>query len=898
MDQNDSFEISDNKGLVYLINESDKPNETKDDQKIIKLSKMCLEEHVLVKTKKAVKPLSTIKSTQVADSKIFLWNHLKQMPDIPTKEQLHDLILLCDLKKQVNSKSSDILSFAFDLAKNHEAIGVQKLRYTIGKLIFLVNQNITQVIASLGSIKGNEQILHIDTCFENEMNKINLELLQFKESHKKGLLQNPNKALSTRIPVVLAKALISDTGFVNIGIIEILMKRFLQSENRSPYEKNIAYVLNSIQRSSLLRQKIHLIKEPFSQVFPANDLIRITLGLPSGTITTSLDAKRTALAALLSHMRQSPASTCFASYLATGLLSKELAKCLDDFCALLHKSSISRFVNDRDKEFPFLMRTGKESISQIIGLNNKGKIYSQNELSCYIWEVPGIKAACNSLGLTNAEKTLQRLISDLKIKDSQNISISVSKILKLIAKKTPGDPLYNYSCAKLSFESQLHNPLLRMWENVIASMAEATGFGKITEKLVKSVVKSLEKVYASTPFKFDLQKSIKENLRTSVHFAYDTDIKSKKISNDGRSGRGAFILYNRCGSHNPAEWQLIGDIESFRKFVCSIVKQAFREIKSKEKKLIFEALNKHIGTNEFIVDCLRIYDEENLPISDVDLIKDLETLSHTPWIDRSGNNSNEVLRIYFDQKNQVVPTILNPKSAAKLFLSLIEIGRKFNENSRQTLNQNPQMLTPLIIKDVHAFSMMFGHETFINAINSKKSARDWIYANLITTGKEISESKMTKDDGDKFILFFAHSIIPKNDKEGLAKFNEKANLIPCDLTLSAFRNRLVAIIKEISNEHYKPMNTIIAGIDFFIYKCMIPLELQIKLAKSAVHFADTNWGGKLANVLQDVHFCFIFNPWSEKIEMWEIYDDSTGLYPLNQHDWITNQTWEIYPSMS
>lgn len=897
MDQNDSFEIMDNKGLIYFLRESDKPNESKDNQKIIQLSKECLEEHVLVKTTKTSKPLSIIKSShRLSDSTSLLWNHLKALPEIPIKEQLHDLILLCDLKKQQNTKFSLILSFAFNLAKKQESIGVQQLRYTIGKLIFLVNQNIDQVIASLGTINENELIEHFDACFENEMNKINLELLQFKESHKKGLLQNQNKALSTRIPVVLAKALISDTGFVNIGIIELIMKRFLQSENRSPYEKNIAYALNSIQRSPLLRQKIHLIKEPFSQVYPANDLIRITLGLPLGTITTSLDAKKTALAALISHMRQSPASTCFASYLAIELLSKELGRCLDDFCELLHKSNLSRLVDGEEKEFSFLMRTGKETTSQIIRLDKAGKIYSDTNLTCYIWDVPGIKAACNSIGVINAEKTLQGLISELKIKEREDISISISKILKMIAKKTPGDFSYNYSSAKLSFESQLHNPLLRMWENVIASMAEATGNGKIMEKLVKSVLKSLEKPNANAPFKQDLKAKIKANLKKSVYFAYDTDIKSKKISNDGRSGRGAFILYNRCGSHNPAEWKLVENVDDFRKFIFLMVKDAFREIKHKDKKIILEGLKQHINLDEFIIECLKVYDEENLKFSDIDLIANLKTLSHTPWIDRTGNNSNEVLRIYFDQKTQNLPTTLNPKNAAKLFLSLIEIGRKFNENFRQTLNQNPQMLTPLIIKNVHAFSMMFGHETFINAINSKKSATEWIYENLIDTGKKIAESKMTKDDGNKFILFVAHSIIPKNDKEGLAKFHEKANLIPGDLTLSVFRNRLIAIIKEISNEHYKPMNTIIAGIDFFIYQCMIPREMQIKLAKSAVHFADTNWDGKLTNVLQDVHFCFIFNPWSEKIEMWEIYDDGTGLYPLNQQDWITNQTWEVYAS--
>jgi|GEM_PF-3148884 len=893
MEKFDSFEISDSKCSIYSTTDQEKDLSDDPTKKITKLSNECLnEQNFLIKTSKQNMTLQIKKSTRHSlDFNISFWNELKKMPENTIKEQFHDLLLLCDLKTKATQKSLfTILTFGFNLVKSQENMGLSKLRSIIGKLIYLVNVNSDEICEGLKHKNEEKKIQLIENCFDIELSNIASFLLKFKADHKRGLLQDEHKALSVRIPIELAKALISDSGHVNVGIIDALMSRFLSPKKNLPFEKNIVFALNSIKRSSLLRQKIFFITEPYSQILPANDLIRITLGLPADTITTSIHAKKTALTALISHMRQSPASSCFASYLAIELLSTQLIKCLNDFCELLQKNNLSRIVNGGPKEFYFLMRTGKESTSQVIELDISGKIYSTNGLVCYSWEVPGLKAACSWLGFIDVKKTMQELSIEINnARVSEKTAISISRILKMIAKKALGDPLYNFSCAKLSFESQLHNPLLRVWENVMASMAEATEYGKITEALINSVTMSLDKLFGTNLIlKRQIKRRVRDLLMKSVHFAYDTDIKNSKLASDGRSGRGAFVLYNKCGSSKHSDWKLIENAEDFRFFVSLIVHQSFTTIQNKE--VLLSEIKKYIFTDNFLTDSLRFYDVSNTYYSDKELTQNIKELPHTPWKDRTGNNSTEVLRIYYDSTLPPIPFILDPRNATKLLLSLIDIGRKFPERLKQTLNEKPHTLTPLIIKNVHAFSMTFGSESFMRVLNSKKPADEWIRDNIINPGLEISNSKISDEAKKTLILFALHHAIPKNDKAGMDKFHEKINSINGDFTLTAFRNQLVSIIKEISNETYRPLKTVTQGIDFYIYKYAISAESQAKLQSANVQFADSNWDAKL----HDVHFCFFFNPGSAKLEMWEVYEDGTGLYPLNQQDWITDKTWEIY----
>ncbi|HRD55379.1 MAG TPA: hypothetical protein PLC42_03175 [Parachlamydiaceae bacterium] len=871
-------------------------------------------------------------SSQVFKEAAF-WETFKAMQESPLKEQVQDIFFLYDLKKKkIKSSFHKILPFSFSLIKsgpsemmrysgdfalkgdkrekrgpsvglefktlslkNSSFLTISDVRATLGKLIYLMGKDISKINNLLINKEQKEQIKLIDHLFEEELDKIEKDLNQFKQRHKICKIQDHNRALAARIPIELAKALISDSGTLNIGIIEPLMGKFLTTKRELPFEKNIAFILNYLKTSVLLRQKLHLIAAPFSLTSPASDLVRITLGLKANELVTALHAKKTALAALLSHMRQSPASSCFASYLAIEILSKDPIKCLSDFSELLLSNHLSREINGEKKEFSFLMRTGKESVSKKIQIDQDGKIYSENQEICHILEVPGIQAAVKSMGIKGKKRKLQEILFQFaKNQKSPIFSISCSKLLKAFAKRVPGDFTYNFNYAKLSFESELHNPLLRIFENTIASMAEGREHSKIKEMLIIAFTETILPLCGNdATFKQMLAKKIRYNLKESTYFAYDTDIKAKLIASDGKSERGAFILYQKSASPNIKDWQQIKTHEDFAAFALTIIRKSFIGISEKEQTV--NEIKKFIQTDAFIIRCLQLYQKDNLKImeelgKEERCIENIKVFSHTPWCDKTGNNSSEVIKIYFNNDLLAPSVILNTKDTTKLLSILIDFAKKFPDQLNSELIKNPGLLSPLIIKDVHACSCMFGHPTFLRAVRSKIPSLQWLDENLIQVGKAVSDTKLSADERKKLLLLVSHHAINRQDPQVLQKFTEKTALIESDCTLFFFRNSLVQIIKEIHNSSYLPFKTIVNGIDFFIYKHILKEEIQKKLVGSAIHFADTNWHAGL----HDIHFCFIFNPGSKNIEMWEVYENNEGLYPLCQEDWVKKQTWQVY----
>jgi hypothetical protein len=69
----------------------------------------------------------------------------------------------------------------------------------------------------------------------------------------------------------------------------------------------------------------------------------------------------------------------------------------------------------------------------------------------------------------------------------------------------------------------------------------------------------------------------------------------------------------------------------------------------------------------------------------------------------------------------------------------------------------------------------------------------------------------------------------------------------------------------------------------------LSVDLKAKLEHSAVHFGDTNW----YQGIHDLHFCFLINPGTGQLELFESYSDGTHLKALDQKDWLINQKWGI-----
>jgi hypothetical protein len=63
------------------------------------------------------------------------------------------------------------------------------------------------------------------------------------------------------------------------------------------------------------------------------------------------------------------------------------------------------------------------------------------------------------------------------------------------------------------------------------------------------------------------------------------------------------------------------------------------------------------------------------------------------------------------------------------------------------------------------------------------------------------------------------------------------------------------------------------------------------IQSNAIRFAKTNWNEGPKNLF----FCCFFNLRTEKVDFGNIAEDHTGLQPMDQNEWIDDQTWEVDP---
>lgn len=124
----------------------------------------------------------------------------------------------------------------------------------------------------------------------------------------------------------------------------------------------------------------------------------------------------------------------------------------------------------------------------------------------------------------------------------------------------------------------------------------------------------------------------------------------------------------------------------------------------------------------------------------------------------------------------------------------------------------------------------------------------------------------------------------------------QARRIPQNLSIPEFRNALLDIAASIREEemgckdkHW--LGGVKTAIDNKIYKTL-PQELKNKLVNSAIVVHDTNW----MEGIHDLHFAFLVNPATSKIEMVEYNPDKMEIRFFGQSSWFPkkkNAGWQL-----
>lgn len=866
-------------------------------------------------------------------------------------EQLVHLSDICALCKRsdVQYDKQIIQNFALEIShialkKKHSHPLTQDLITLIGKMIFLTNQDFFTLYEAIEPDNISNTLLKINQLFTKEVQLICNRLKEHYCTHKKTLLQSPEAALNTRIPIEIAQALITKNGKINIGIISLLRNIFI-STNHLPinHEINLSYTLQCLQTSPNLCNALEKIHAPRQSSMPANHIIRCTLGLAPNVAITDIHARQVALAALLSHLRQGRTTSCFASSHAIHMLSGHLEKCLQDFSQLLSESKLTRIVNNTSIDFPIIVQMGSTDLDKSITFDAMGILWSENlQTDAHLSEAPGLRAAFKAIGIEDYKHYIKIIIEEI-FQGTQNKqeTRTVKQLLQsicLVASKLNHQESqlgFLYSKACYAFGSQLTHPLFPAWVNTIAGMAEARESGMIKTAIINTVGHSLGVMLGKLgEFPHQTRKNalahFTQKLAKKIHLHYDPTLIHEESLIDQDIKEGGFVLYH----YQMQKSIRIDHPKKFQYFLNEILETSSieTELSKKIKKFIFSEdgmlhiLRKYHPSNESIQslhsnnellnletavendNVLKDFDLESRSMK-VDHSKKTKTtliesdysskncinllsstaiskLKYTPWITLTGNDSKAVLETYLEYKTPIKSEIFIPKMPIQLLTKIIDFGKALQGEEKETYLKNLNYLTPIRILGTHTFSLMLGHPTLMKIWKDKQHSEERIDKYLIQPGLKIANTPIEERMKTTLIDHIVDKFIPQSASERLINTLKK---LPKEISIKNFRNACLKICTQISPEKTAILSKRAREFDTILCHTL-PKNLKKTLYQSCIHFADTNW----FEGAQDIHYAFAINPGTGDLEIWQIYANGTHLVALDQRRFLLNQEWELF----
>lgn len=845
----------------------------------------------------------------------YPWDEFKKIRSPILIEQLVDIYLLCIHKKIKIEETEKIIRFTLYLAnwatsthlreeysQSYEVINDTK--QILGQFIYLLNQDPSFALKTLNEEHYEVVLNNIKDAFSNHIPEICERLQNHYSAHYATQLQDPEIALHMRIPIEIAKALLTDIGTINIGIIDSLSDIFLSPDNTPiNHDINLMHALTLLQRSPKLRAEFEKISSPHSSLNPSTNIIREVLELSPDEIIGPLDGRLTALIAILSHLRQGGDRSCFAVSLAIEILSSHLGYCFKDLRQLLEEGKLTRRVGKIKKDIPFVKRISDKDLHKIITFNEEGKLMINDQREAYLWESPGLLGACRSIGVADPKTTLLAVIQNLpRPEEGKSYTIEIKGLIAKICEQLRSesfdlaelDQLYNQAC--FAFSSQTTQPLLKVWENSIANMAEAQEGSMIKTAILESILDSLQFKLGqlAIPPSLLLQRFFlctQQLLHDGIQLQYDPIVQGFEEGNHS-SNEGGFVLY-----YNN---ERIGDVAAFRLFVRNILEEtnqhllrrfSFSDLENMQLRNALDVLISHLNSEEFIGYLLSRYHPSNkIAVGQSSHAHPIvyNHLRYTPWLTQTGNDSKALLKIYLESDTPIQSEKFIVSGAEEALTKIIEMCKHMSEDEKKLYLNNPNKLKPLCILGKHRLPFMAGNSSLSSAWKQECSTQSWIENVVLNPGKKIADTIIDPLSKQNFIGYL-EKILPYDlSNEAKQHISNQLRERQDDLTIKEYRNSVLALCLSMHTFSKGAAEVLTRHIDTALCNSLVP-ELKKILEESAVHFADTNW----CEGIQDLHLCFAVNPGTGKLELWEVQSNGTHLTALDQNYWLYNQKWEF-----
>lgn len=313
---------------------------------------------------------------------------------------------------------------------------------------------------------------HIYECLSEEYDDLSRRLERSK-------IQEAVAARNVLRVRKLANLLINEKGELQSPLVAEAIKALKQTfyslgperQHDIKRQEHLLKVLQILQSSKEAVKLLNSISKPLN-LRQADVVIKDTLQLTSKEVITDAHAKRAALSAWMTYLRQNVGS-CFATAPAIIIHDDEPLQFLIDIRDLLSTGRLKRTFEGVEYNVPLSITSGAGDLKKNFILN------LQEEDGIEIWLSPGIKDAFLAMGIFGEE--LSKKEQYIKVKEiifsvfqGPAVVVNVEEILKKVLKARLGTASFStrLEAGEKAFKALADNALLKSWEFTLASFAE------------------------------------------------------------------------------------------------------------------------------------------------------------------------------------------------------------------------------------------------------------------------------------------------------------------------------------------------------------------------------------------------------------------------------------------
>ncbi|MEX2304993.1 MAG: hypothetical protein WD595_02255, partial [Waddliaceae bacterium] len=726
-----------------------------------------------------------------------------------------------DLLQQIESELSGSQMEICETAAEEEMSPEDKARALVynrlGHLLLVAQEEPNKAIQIVLKNSFPQAIKKFAAKSRTYISRVKKSLIAHDMRHKNVSIQNADQALFHKMTVEISKFLVLETGGINFGVIEDIEQLVPERFADTVAMDHLYLVVAELQNNMSLLNQIEDISPPESKNIVSDSAIRAALLLSYDEVITKRHAQIFVLSALLGHLRQGRAGTCFAT---ACLIKSQLAYSsifVEDLIQLTEQGYIERVVGNELRKFPYLERVTNEYLDTIITLGRKGQIlktqcynlssdkshrWPKPQSGHYLYDSPGIISACTALKLENIKDAVLKAQSWLPKTFSVNcllkqlakyayFSQQNSRILRSEKNRSEEELLTK---AQFAFGTQTTHPLHRAYEQAAASMVLIFGsqyaislcmielMRDILDQSINKFPESEREIYNEI-----LDESFLPML-TRMRYQYNPHIEDAKVifddnnygTNDHHnfgyelydSGLPKDFIYSThllrmldadekdvkvqpfSDYSPPHEWESIGTTEKFQRFLQDVILKTADYLGGGSKYTSrAENLCREFANPEFAKKMISTLSHD---LGESQLLKiNAHNIRSKPWVFKWGGDFNSVLKTYFGF-NSSPSKLKNFNGTPKEVLAkCINFVKNQPDHLKASFcdPRNPVIVT----SPVHAFLLRGFEDSFKSAWSSDLSTNEYIQKNVERPGKAIANRRLNKVERDAVIEFVANN---------------------------------------------------------------------------------------------------------------------------------------------